>query len=211
MNTTLLTWVAVAAVVGGALLLLLGVSADEQTAPLVLENIPVESAEPVETQYWQPVAGSPTMVQPIAVNSQMAQPCGTCGPAQPALAPYSHRVPSPCTPAPCSSLPTYCGTPCVRACPLNNPGINRNMDQCVDECTFVQLHTTIPHPICSNIRFEWSASKGSFLDPTASDPVFYVPTTRFPSGEDVWVVVTISDGSGAQYTDQLKLHVVNIP
>ncbi len=211
MNTTFWTWLTVAAVVGGALLLLLGMSADEQTAPLVLENVPVESAEPVEAQYWQPVAGSSTVVQPIAASRQVAQPCGACGPAQPVLAPCSHRVPSPCTPAPCSSLPTYCGTPCVNICPLSNPGINRNMDQCVDECTFVQLHTTIPHPICSNVRFEWSASKGSFLDPTSSDPVFYVPTTHFPGGEDVWVVVTIRDGSGAQYSDQLKLHVVNIP
>jgi len=84
------------------------------------------------------------------------------------------------------------------------------MELCVDECTFVQLHTTIPHPICWNVEFEWSASKGSFLDPTASDPVYYVPTTHFPDGEDVWVVVTITDGSGAKYTDQLKLHVVNI-
>jgi hypothetical protein len=93
---------------------------------------------------------------------------------------------------------------------LDKPGINRNMEQCVDECTFVQLHTTIPHPICSDVRFEWSASKGSFLDPTASDPLFYVPTTHFPDGEDVWVVVTITDGSGDRYTDQIKLHVVNI-
>ncbi len=93
---------------------------------------------------------------------------------------------------------------------MNRPGINRNMELCVDECTFVQLHTTIPHPICLNVCFEWSASKGSFLDPTASDPLFYVPSTHFPNGEDVWVVVTITDGSGARYTDQIKLHVVNI-
>jgi hypothetical protein len=84
------------------------------------------------------------------------------------------------------------------------------MQLCVEECTFLQLHTTIPYPICPDVRFAWSASKGSFLDPTASDPVYYVPTTHFYEGEDVWVVVTITDNSGARYTDQLKLHIVNL-
>lgn len=220
MNTTFLTWLAVAAVVGGALVLLLGMPTGEDAAPLVLENVPAESAEAVEIQYWEPVADAPAAVQYVATRSHPAQPCGSCAPAQPApvasvpmqqyVAPCSQRVPSPCAAVPCSGIPTYCRTPCVSPCPLDRPGINRNLDQCVDECTFVQLHTTIPHPICWDVRFDWSASKGSFLDPTASDPVYYVPTTQFPDGEDVWIVVTITDGSGAKYTDQLKLHVVNI-
>ena len=220
MNTTFWTWLAVAAVAGGALLLLLGLPADEGTIPLVLENVDVESAEPVEAQYWEPVTESSTAVQYVSTRSQATAPCGACGQAhapavpvrmqQPAAASCSQRVHSPCAAAPCSGVPTYCGTPCGSTCPLNKPGINRNMELCVDECTFVQLHTTVPHPICMNVGFEWSASKGSFLDPTASDPVYYVPTTHFPDGEDVWVVVTITDGSGAKYTDQLKLHVANI-
>ncbi len=222
MNTTFLTWLAVAAVVGGVLLLLLGMPAGEQAAPLVLETVPAESVAAVE-EYWAPVtpaASAPAPVQYVTTRSQTTI-CGACGTTwprpvvpdrtlQPYMVPCSHRISSPCRSAPCSSLPTYCGTPCGNTCPLDRPGINRNMEQCVDECTFVQLHTTIPHPICSDVRFEWSASKGSFLDPTASDPLFYVPTTHFPDGEDVWVVVTITDGSGARYTDQIKLHVVNI-
>ncbi|MFC2095389.1 hypothetical protein ACFLSW_03000 [Candidatus Bipolaricaulota bacterium] len=107
-------------------------------------------------------------------------------------------------------MPTRCGLPCGNTCPLDKPGINRNMELCLDECTFVQLHSTIPYPICTDVRFEWTTSKGSFLDPTSSDPVYYVPTTHFPDGEDVWVVVTITDGSGVKYTDQLKLHVDNL-
>ena len=266
MNTTLWTWLVVAAVAGGVLLLVLGMPTDEGTVPLVLENVAVESASPVEVQYWQPVTASSTAAQTIATRSQTAPPCGACGQApaipvcmqqpasqpcgacgatqfvptasvrvqqsspqpcgtcgarpfapvapayvqQPAAASCSQRVPSPCGASPCSGLPTYCGTPCGSTCPVNKPGINRNMEQCVDECTFVQLHSTISYPICSDVRFEWSTSKGSFLDPTAPDPVFYVPTTHFPDGEDVWVVVTITDGTGAKYTDQLKLHVVNI-
>ena len=268
MNTTFWTWLIVAAVAGGVLLIVLGTPTDEGTVPLVLEDVAVESAEVDEAQYWEPVTASPTVVQyvgtrsqatspcgacgqvhaptvPVCVQQQQAQPCGACGATQsalaaplcaqqsspqpcgacgarqfaplapahvqrPAAASCSQRVPSPCAAAPCSGIPTYCGTPCGSTCPLNRPGINRNMEQCVDECTFVQLHSTIPYPICTDVRFEWSTSKGSFLDPTAPDPVFYVPTTHFPDGEDVWVVLTITDGSGAKYTDQLKLHVVNI-
>jgi len=102
-----------------------------------------------------------------------------------------------------------CGSPCGNTCPLDKPGINRNMELCVEECTFVQLHTTMPHPVCSDVRFEWTTSKGSFLQPNVSDPIYYVPTTQFADGEDVWVVVKITDGRGATYTDQLKLHVNN--
>ena len=265
MNTTLWTWLVVAAVAGGVLLLVLGMPTDESTVPLVLENVAVESAEPVEAQYWEPVTASSTVVQTVGTRSQVVPPCGACGqvhapavpvcmqqpqvqpggvcgatqsalaasdcaqqsspqlcgarqsapvaPAyvqRPAAASCSQWLPSPCAATPCSGIPTYCGTPCGSTCPLNKPGINRNMEQCVDECTFVQLHTTIPYPICPDIGFEWSTSKGSFLDPTAPDPVFYVPTTHFSDGEDVWIVVTITDGSGAKYTDQLKLHVVNV-
>ena len=84
------------------------------------------------------------------------------------------------------------------------------MDLCVDECTFLQLHTTIPYPICQDICFEWTTSKGSFLDPTAANPIYYAPTTHFDDGEDVWLVVKITDGKGNQYVDQLKLHIVNV-
>jgi hypothetical protein len=248
MNTTFLTWVAVAAVVGGVLLLLLATPASEQVTPLTLESVTEAPGNSIESSYWEPaapVAATPVVVQYAATRSQPVQPCGSCGamqhaaaapvhvqqaptqfcgtcgtahaslvvPAcaqQPAMTSCSQRIPSPCGPVPCSGLPAYCGAPCGNTCPLNKPGINRNMKPCVDECTFVQLHATIPHPICPNVKFEWSTSKGSFLDPTSSDPMYFVPTTHFPDGEDVWVVVTITDGSGAQYTDQLKLHVENL-
>lgn len=220
MNTTFLTWLTVAAVVGGGLLLFLGMPASEGATPLVLEPISAETPAAVESHYWEPV--TPVAMQYVATASQPVQPCGSCYPAPvvpiymqyPQVPSCEQRVPIPCGPVPCSSLPaycgTYCGTPCESTCPLSRPGINRNMELCLDECTFVQLHTTIPYPICSNVCFEWSASKGSFLDPRASDPIYYVPSTQFPNGEDVWIVVTMTDRTGAKYTDQLQLHVVNL-
>jgi len=280
MSTTFLTWLTVAAVVGGALLLFLGMPGSEQATPLALEPVSTESAAVVEGAYWElatPVAtrpiAVPTVMQTVTTRPQVVQPCASCGMAQPApvvpayvqrpltqpaavqqtylprqpcnicgavrpasvapihscsscgvaattsavpiymrypqMASCEQRVPSPCGPIPCSSLPMTCASTCGTTCPLNKPGINRNMALCVEECTFVQLHTTIPHPICSDVRFEWTTSKGSFLESNVPDPIYYVPTTQFSDGEDVWVVLKITDSSGAQYTDQLKLHVIN--
>jgi hypothetical protein len=353
MNTTFLTWMAVAAVVGGALLLFLGMPAADQELPLALQTVTTESAQISDaTAYWEPASSVVTtpMAVPVAVhyastNVYGAQACGACGTTRPRTAapvtayqsyvqpcgscgstaviqrasvppcprcgasqpsyrqpgercgscgtiqraiveqmqvqhcsacgssqtvtrvpasaqrvethactscgwvpvsPYAdapvspldvhtcsscgssahtsavpihmqypqvasceQRVPSPCGATMCSPVPMNCGSPCGNTCPLDKPGINRNMDLCVEECTFVQLHTTMPHPVCSDVRFEWTTSKGSFLETNVADPIYYVPTTQFADGEDVWVVVKITDSSGATYTDQLKLHVIN--
>jgi hypothetical protein len=228
MNTTFWTWLAVAVGVGGVLLLLLATPATEQASPVVVEESATTDAATATapaTQYWSPVTGNSSYVQQPRTTQMQTQPCSTCGPSTVATTvPVVRTVPacpscmqqpaSACGSVPCSGLQTYapcraCGTPCASTCPLVKPGINRNFDLCVNECSFIQLHTTIPQPICSNVCFEWSASKGSFLDPRASDPVFYAPTTQFPSGEDVWIVVKITDGTGAQYTDQVKVHVVD--
>ena len=294
MNTTFLTWLTVAAVVGGALLLFLGTPGSEQAAPLALETLSTEEAATVAGgAYWEPVTpvatrptAVPVVMQPVNTRppaaptyaqqpqvqpcgacgatspayvqqTSMAQPCSACGAVRPTpvapaygctscgwvpVSPYpdtpvspldvhtcsscgsssvpiymqypqmsscEQRVPSPCGPAPCSGLPMTCVSTCGSTCPLSNPGINRNMELCVEECTFVQLHATIPHPICSDVRFEWTTSKGSFLEANVADPIYYVPTTQFADGEDVWVVVKITDSRGTQYTDQLKLHVIN--
>jgi len=91
------------------------------------------------------------------------------------------------------------------------PGINRNLPLCVDECSFLQLHSTVAHPICMPVRFEWSASKGRFLDPAASDPLFFAPTTQFSNGEDVWITLIVTDASGAQYSDVVSVHIRDLP
>jgi len=83
------------------------------------------------------------------------------------------------------------------------------MTLCVDECSYVQLHATVPQPICDQVSFFWEATKGSFLNPTASDPIYYAPTTHFPGGEDVWIILTVTDSYGARYNDQAKVHINN--
>jgi len=151
------------------------------------------------------------------VQQPVPQPVPSCGYTAPSV-PLSSGCGStgpipPCAKTPCQPLSTPCcnSNPCGQGqtCVLERPGINRHIELCVDECTYIQLHSTVPHPICSDIRFAWSASKGSFLDPTASDPMFYAPTTQFDEGEDVWIVLTITGPDGMRYTDQVQVHVVN--
>jgi hypothetical protein len=87
------------------------------------------------------------------------------------------------------------------------PKINRNGPSCVDECTFIQLYSTVPLPVCKSIRFVWAATRGEFLDPYAPTPVYYAPETGFPGGEDVLITLTVTDAQGNKYSDQMKLHV----
>ncbi|GAG17562.1 unnamed protein product [marine sediment metagenome] len=104
-----------------------------------------------------------------------------------------------------------CYDVCADPCRVQKPGINRNMPLCVDECSFIQLHSTVSHPICGQVSFEWSASKGWFLDPTASDPLFFAPTTQFCNGEDVWITLQVTDASGASYSDAVSVHIRDLP
>jgi len=97
---------------------------------------------------------------------------------------------------------------CGTGCRLPRPGINRNIDLCVPACSMIQLHSTLPHPVCPTVCFEWTASKGSFLDPHAPDPIYFVPATQLPAGEAVWIVLKITDAGGAQYTDQVQLQIL---
>ena len=155
-------------------------------------GVPVRQAAPVPAvspcaAAAVPVAsvsgcGGPVTACPSAPCPQMVQPCSACN---------------------------ACG-PCADTCPTGvRPGINRNMDLCVDECTFIQLHATVPQPICDQVSFYWEATKGEFLDPTAAAPIYYAPATQFPAGEEVWVILTVTDATGARYNDQVKIHITN--
>ena len=155
-------------------------------------------------------APRPTAPTPIVVPSAVVAMAGGCGvPIEPCGQP-SCEIPY------CSSVtPMYCGGCPSMACPYPvcggvRPQINRNAPLCVDECSFIQLHASVPQPVCLGVRFEWSATKGHFLDPTAADPIYFAPATFFPGGEDVWITLAVTDAQGIRYTDQVKLHVGNI-
>ncbi|MDD5264841.1 MAG: hypothetical protein PHU43_08410 [Candidatus Bipolaricaulis sp.] len=150
------------------------------------------------------VGGCGTPIEPCGAPACRTPSCGA-----PSCALNSYGTPS-CGPAAPSCRVGCPGAgPCQPACGLR-PQINRNTPLCVDECSFIQLHASVPQPVCRTMRFEWSASKGYFLDPTAGDPIYYAPTTYFPGGEEVWVTLTLTDAQGVRYTDQVELHVNNV-
>ncbi len=206
----------------------------EESAPQVVYT-PVPSVLPVSTLVPCPHCGwthaLPATPSPALVGGcgYPSAPCGkpacsACPRGTPPAAsvtvspmPTGHLVggcgyPStPCGPVPCTSVVRQCYDTCTDPCRALKPGINRNMPLCVDECSFLQLRSTVLHPICEQVRFEWSASKGWFLDPTASDPLFFAPTTQFCNGEDVWITLVVTDASGAQYSDVVSVHIRDLP
>jgi hypothetical protein len=139
----------------------------------------------------------PTPTVPVTPTGVLAGGCG--------------RPSTACGGVLCAPLARQCYDVCADPCRVAKPGINRNMPLCVDECSFIQLHSTVSHPICGQVSFEWSASKGWFLDPTASDPLFFAPTTQFCNGEDVWITLLVTDVSGASYSDVVSVHIRDLP
>jgi len=198
----------------------------------VVAEAPVPQAEytpapTVVTTSAAPATTSPSLVGGCGYPSV---PCGKppCSPCRGTQAPVAAVVPVPetssvplvggcgrpsvpCGSTPCAPLTWGCYDVCADPCHAMKPGINRNMPLCVDECSFLQLHSTVSHPICGQVRFEWSASKGWFLDPTASDPLYFAPATQFCQGEDVWITLLVTDASGTQYSDVVGLHVRDLP
>ncbi|MEW5826554.1 MAG: hypothetical protein AB1778_06940 [Candidatus Bipolaricaulota bacterium] len=157
-----------------------------------------------------------------AASPRAAATCGTCGTATAAPAVCSAQAPAsvslvggcraPHTPCAEPACPTWtCSSPCsVDPC-TDRPGISRNGPLCVGECSFVQMRANVPLPTCRDVRFEWSASRGNFLDPRAPDPLYFAPGTALTGGEDVWITLTVTDPSGAKFTDQVKLRVLDTP
>ncbi len=229
MNNTFLIWLVGAAVVALGVLLLFGVPGGNDVGGPIVEpvgavaettpaTVPVSSAS-----YWEPAAPQPSRMGDVSVG------CSACTPVYASLGTatvYSSSTSQPstwvggcgvpataCGPAPCAPLSRPCASGCSGCCETvcqERPRINRNMPLCVDECSFVQLHSTVAFPHCTGLRFEWAATKGRFLDPTASDPVYYAPTSYFPMGEDVWVTLTVTDSQGIRYSDQVQLHITNV-
>ena len=202
MNGSFWTWIVAASAVALGLLLLLATSGPPQSAP----GVGGAESGASESAYFEPV------LPPAQAGVQIARPSQPCsGAVQPAGIP-------PCSPPvqPVTGLRGGC-TPPAGPCPpcpptwlTLPPRINRALPPCIDECSFVQLHTTLPQPVAGCLRFEWLATRGRFLDPKASDPIYYAPATGFPSGEDVWIVLTVTDPAGIVYTDRVKLHVRNV-
>jgi len=225
MNNTFLLWLGVAGAIGVGLLLLLDAPAPE---PQIADMSDVRTLE--QADYWEPV--TPPAATYVALPATPAVACASCGtprvsptcsacgvrhvvsPTPPMVGGCGVDPVKPCSKDPCDLAPRTpkppCGDPSCDPCHGIRPGINRNSDFCVDECGFLQLHTTIPRPLCGNVSYRWSASRGSFLDPTSGAPIYYAPNTYLSNGEDVVITLTIHAPDGTQVSDHVRVHVSNV-
>jgi hypothetical protein len=197
MNDSFWGWLIGAVAISVALLFFLG-------APAVIEGISVgESVDYTESVMpLHPLTAVEPITAPL-VSQHSQHPCD-CARPLPELVGGCREWSSPCTgTVPCAPLSSSCG-------PCSLPGINRSVSPCIPECGVIQLHATVAQPVCDRITFRWEASKGTFLDPTVSDPLFYIPATYYPTGEDLWITLTIIDQDGRRYSDRVCLHVVNV-
>ena len=187
-------WLIGAAAISVALLLFLGTPAVVE-GPSVGEGVDyTESAMP----FHPPATMEPIPVPLVSPHSR------NCARSLPELVGGCREWSNPCTDTvACAPLSRPCG-------PCSLPGINRSVSPCIPECGVIQLHATVAQPVCDRITFRWEASKGTFLDPTVSDPLFYIPATYYPIGEDLWITLTIIDQDGSYYYDRVCLHVVNV-
>jgi hypothetical protein len=193
------------------------------TVQVVRNVVPIAARVPCETNCGAPVspcaqpsipvcpAPSPAMTCdrcPSPLSPCGEPSCGVCAAPVPTCVKEEVRVeretlqcPGPVTPCAdrCEYVSSY------------RPAINRSFPVCIDECTFVQLHSTARHPMCDTMTFHWAASRGHFVDPSSSDPIYYVPEARLSRGEDVVITLLVVDKYGAEYTDHVVLHVRDVP
>lgn len=151
-----------------------------------------------------PVCATPTVTcnrcpSPVTPCGTCAKPVSTCEPVEIRKERQPLQCPTPVTP--CADVCDYVSS--------YRPGINRNLPVCIDECTFVQLHSTARHPMCDTMTFHWASSRGHFANPSSSDPIYYAPEARLSRGEDVVITLVIRDKYGAEYTDHAVLHIRN--
>jgi hypothetical protein len=225
MNSSSWTWIIGAIAVGLGLLLVVGLApAETEVAEAPAEETVATTAAPT---YWEPVneptvavATPPTYRCPQVVHetrnppvarTELAAPSapriqGTTTVERPALVGGCSPPRGPCQEVPCPLIVCSPCDPCMPSC-WERPLINRNMGLCVDECALIQLHTTVPYPLSRCYSFRWTATKGTLLEPTASDPIYFAPATHLATGEDVWIAVMVIAPGDVRYTDQIRIRV----
>ncbi len=203
-------------------------------APIMATAVPAPAAAPCPSCTPQPGTATPVAAPAAPLALMVSTPVAV---STPALVGGCGTPSTPCGEAPCGPLMTCglkscpacrgahsvtCGAPtptcglaaCAEPCapPVcdNRPRINRNGPSCVDECTFIQLYSTVPLPVCKSVRFAWAATRGEFLDPCSPHPIYFAPSSGFPGGEEVLITLRVTDAEGNQYSDQMRLHINDV-
>ncbi|MBN1859090.1 VWA domain-containing protein [Candidatus Bipolaricaulota bacterium] len=80
----------------------------------------------------------------------------------------------------------------------------------VIECGSVCLESDVRDPDGDPVQYRWTATAGSFDNPTAARPVFHAPSTSICEGEDVCISLSVVDPCGLTGSDTIIVHVSNL-
>ncbi len=173
---------------------------------------------PSERPCGELAAAIPSPCPPVAVGSRCPKPDVPCG--NPCV---SEAPPAPVclqTPVPCrcaggceaawdAAWPQV--VPALAAHDRPTPRIVRQFPAHVPEGSVTSLRADVTNPGCSSVCFTWAASQG-WLDRTDTlNPVYHAPLTERGEGERVTITFTIVDATGRPSSDQIRLHVDNVP
>ncbi len=90
------------------------------------------------------------------------------------------------------------------------PTVDLGLPVTVQECGSLCLSPSVSDSDGDSVRYTWTATSGSFDDPTAARPVFYAAATSICEGEDVCISLTVVDPCGLTGSDTLIVHVTNL-
>ena len=123
-------------------------------------------------------------------------------------------VPICCPPAPSHPVVTHpCPPPppAPRCSPqVIQPCRPANSVKSINEGQSIQLHGKIYDHDNNVTGYRWTATDGTFDDPTSLNPVYTAPMVTNCAGEDVCITLTAIDSCCARGSDQILLHVNNV-
>ncbi len=162
----------------------------------VVLTLTVTTARGVSASDNMVVHVRPAWSHPAVEQCQPVPPPPCCTPPAP-----------PCTPPPPCCSRMYVPAPCPASHASLTPLISRALPTVINSGQPLQLHGRITGPSCNISRIYWSADKGSFVNITSLNPVYFAPVINHCGGEDVTIDLNVIDINGVRTYDQVRIHI----